>query len=644
MSELLHDALNRGLPLVERGAVSEGLGLLMSAAGEVDADARDYDALLQALRRAFIVTRRPRGVASIAWYLGDVSDARLLDSAPQRDGISPPAVDVARSFRMKGDEAAAARFFEDAGLLAHAAVAKERARDPLGARALWSRLAHRLSSSGASTTSTEAWGRGAEAAAEEMYVLGLIRYDVARNSPASRSDRARREAIVAAVGALEEAAGRFEVLGLRERAFDCYNALAAIGATTGTFEHALEGRVNLIRVLREDYLQQYALQQYDEAIAIAESEGELAAAATFAREAMTYARGLGLGNDAASYARRAIDLHLGTARAITRTEGPPELAENALLAAIGLAAELGLLARARSLYEEAAQLPGLDEARRARHARGAEHLRSAEDVAARTDLKPTARPPGPPLEVWIVDVLEWEQQGRAEESCADILFDAGSRAKSAVERARDPATAPLRRRALVARLVALDVEGTAQQPPNVSLPPTLELVRRLGEIVDYRILAPLEALARHPSADVRARAVEAAGAMPFKRSAQLLRSAANDPDPRVVAAAATQITRKQSPVFVDPLRRLSRDAPSPEVRSAALRALATIDNVEAADAVLTALEAGSAAERKTIIDALKRRGRPDRNSRLVQAARARVAKGVSAEVARDLEAALGSLE
>ncbi|MBI2389359.1 MAG: HEAT repeat domain-containing protein [Deltaproteobacteria bacterium] len=621
MSDSLHDSLSRGVDLVARGAPEEGLGLLLSAAWEVDADGRDYDAVLAALRRAYGALDRPRALASLSWYQGTATaDLAALRRAP--------AIDLARTHRAMGDEAMAARLFEEAGLLAHAAVARERATDFAGARALWSRLSHRLASGLAS-------GAGAVAAAEQGYVLGLIRYNIARNSPATRSDRARRDAIVTAVAALEDAAERFEVIGMRERAFDCYNALSAIGQTANAFEHVLEGRVNAIRILREDHLQQYALQQFDESIAAAEESGEYAAAATFAREALAYARSLGLEADAHSYARRAIDLHVGTARALIRSSGPAELAENALLAAIALAADLGMLGKARALYREAIDVPGLDDARRARHQRAFDRLEGQQDASTRHDARPTARPPGPPLEVWVVDVLEWEQAGRAEEACAEILFDSLGAAKGR----RDGASLPLRRRALVARLWALHLAELASGPPQATVNVAVELARKLAEIIDYRVLASLEVLYSHPSADVRARTAEAAGQMPFKRSAQLLRRAAHDDDAKVIAAVARAVQRKQSPVFVDPLRRLARDAPALDVRAAALRALAAIDNPEAASAVLEALEAGSREERGAVIEALNKRP-PDRNGRLMQAARERIARGLSPDVARDFQAAL----
>ena len=625
MSDALHDALGRGVDLVHRGSPEEGLGLLLGAAWEVDADPRDYDAVLVALRRAYQTLDRPRAIATVSWYQGGSAvDLAAIKTAPP--------VDHARTHRYLGDEAMAARLFEEAGFLAHAAIARERGSDLNGARALWSRLSHRLSSG---PVMTSAASTGAAAAAEQMYVLGLIRYNIARNSPASRADRARRDAIVSAVAALEDAAGRFEVIGMRERAFDCYNALSAIGQTAATFEHVLEGRVNAIRILREDHLQQYALQQFDESIAAAEGSGELSAAATFAREALAYARALGLDADAHGYARRAMELHVGTARSLLRIGGPPELAENAILSAIALCADLGMLGRARELYAEAAQLP-LDDVRRARHQRAHERLKGQDDGAARNDAKPTARPPGPPLEVWIVDVLEWEQAGRAEEACAEILFDAIGAAKGR----RDGGSLPLRRRALVARLWALHLAEMASSPPSVSASTAVELVRKLAEITDYRVLASLESVFVHPAAEVRAGTVEAAGKMPFKRSAQLLRRAANDPDETVLVAVARAVARKQSPVFVDPLRRLARDAPTLDVRAAALRALSAIDNTEAAEAVLAALEAGSREERQAVIEALRRR-RPDRNGRLVIAARERLARGVSAEVAQDFQNALG---
>ncbi|MBX7197500.1 MAG: HEAT repeat domain-containing protein, partial [Sandaracinaceae bacterium] len=363
-----------------------------------------------------------------------------------------------------------------------------------------------------------------------------------------------------------------------------------------------------------------------------EASSEFAAAATFAREALAYARSLGLEADAYGYARRALELHVGAARALIRAGAPPELSENALLAAIALAADLGLLAKVRELYREAIEIPGLDEQRKARHQRAFERLAGQEDLASRFDAKATARPPGPPLEVWIVDVLEWEQAGRAEEACAEILFDAIGAAKGR----RDGGSLPLRRRCVVARLWALSLAELAQGPAQVSAPVAVELARKLSEITDYRVLSSLELLYLHPAPQVRARTVEATGQMPFKRSAQLLRRAAQDPDDGVQAAVAKAVARKQSPVFVDPLRRLARDAPRLDVRAAALRALAAIDNVEAAEAVLEALEAGAREERQAVIEALRKR-RPDRNGRLAQAARERLSRGVSSEVAADFQ-------
>ncbi|GAC1352390.1 MAG: hypothetical protein NVSMB1_14790 [Polyangiales bacterium] len=660
MSDALHEAVARGNDLLTQGEPEEAIPLLLNAAAEVEADARDYDLVIDSLRRAFEITDRPRSLATLLWY--DFYARPKTVERPLPKGT--PMVDVARTHRLFGDEAAAARSFEVAGLIAHAAVARERANDLSGARALWSRLSHQLSqesshslsqplsqsghrsfvppidsSNDRSASEVEVRSHTPEGIAEQLYVLGLVRYNIARTSSASRGDHSRREAIVAAVSALEESAGRFEEVGQRERAFDCYNALSAIGDTTNTFEHTLEGRVNAIRILREDHLQQYALQQYDETIAIAEQSHEFSAAAIFAREAQAYARTLGLDFDARAFALRAIDLHVATARTITREGGSPSLAENALVSAIGLAADLGLLAKARNLYAEAANLRSLEAARRARHAKAGARLEGAEDTPWKGETKSVARPKGPPLAVWIVDVLEWEQAGRAEEAAAEILFDA----PFDHARPRDLTHAPLRRRALVARLVALEVALSSTLGANSAdtVVTTLALVRRLADIIDYRVLSPLERLALHPAAAVRMGAVEAAGTMPFKRSAQLLRRAAHDAEPSVVSAVVRSLSRKQSPVFVDPLRRLARDAPTVEVRAAALRALVTIDNPEAVDAILTALEAGSAPERQAVLDALQRR-RPDRNGRLALAARERLSKGVTPEVARDLEAALGS--
>src|SRR5690606_22608335 len=82
--------------------------------------------------------------------------------------------------------------------------------------------------------------------------------------------------------------------GRRERAFDCYQALTAIGRATGTYENLAEGYLNCIRIAKEDELSYVALQLYEDLQALSIDHGELLAAATLFDEAADYCRARGL--------------------------------------------------------------------------------------------------------------------------------------------------------------------------------------------------------------------------------------------------------------------------------------------------------------------------------------------------------------
>ena len=116
---------------------------------------------------------------------------------------------------------------EDAGLVAAAAICREKAKEWPAARALWSRLAH----------VTE---RG-----DDAYVAALVRFNLARCAKQCGDPRQAREAMVASVRLLEEAADHFESIGQRERAFDCFQRAGADRAR----ERRLRGRARGVRQL-----------------------------------------------------------------------------------------------------------------------------------------------------------------------------------------------------------------------------------------------------------------------------------------------------------------------------------------------------------------------------------------------------------
>ncbi len=324
----LHELREEARSAKTRGDLARAQGALYAALQHTVAREEDYVAATVELRDVLAQNGDHRAALTLDWYAGNEPTQRQLVA-------KVPPIDRARTLLAWADRdsdrdrarriyAKAADEYESAGLVAQAAIAGERGDDFARARALWSRLSHLLTSSGA-----------------DLYAAGLARFNLARTSLRTGDAAAAREAVVSAVHLLEEAADRYETIGQRERAFDCYQVLIAVGRESREFEHVLEGYVNVIRILREDHLRYYALQSYEEALTAAEKQGEVSAAATLAREMSAYARKEGLA-EVSSFATLAqARLWQEVAAASAKRRAPPEIAENALLAAVIALGEAG---------------------------------------------------------------------------------------------------------------------------------------------------------------------------------------------------------------------------------------------------------------------------------------------------------------
>jgi hypothetical protein len=498
-----------------------------------------------------------------------------------------PPVDRARTLAAIGDMAGAAREMENAGLVAAAAIYREKADDWNGARALWSRLAQ-ITESGA-----------------DSYNAALVQFNLARCAKKCGDKRQAREANVAAVRLLEEAADFFESVGQRERAFDCFQVLVQIGRESGMFEDVLEGFVNCIRILREDHLKYFALQYFEDALAAAKERGELSAAATLAREAAEYARTLGMASTSAHYVVMQAELWRDVAKQHLARGAPPEIAENAVLAAILAFGEVGHYARVGTLYTELAQM-NLAAQRRKHYARAAQRYDGVRDEPIELAPLPShLRQDNQFPDVWHVDLIEWEQQGSAAEACADVLLDK-----------RWPDL--VRRKAMLARLTAFAVESRPEDASGPATNARVRLADQLAQLQLYAILSPLEKLFTHTDRAVKIAVLSALQQLFFKRSFVTVRAGLRDADPAVVEQAAKAVESLYFQHAFDPLSRIVREAPQPQVRASALRALARVDTIEAAEFLFGVLEHGAPADRIAALDGLKR----SRGTRFVELARA----------------------
>ena len=584
MLDDLYHLRERARTALARGDLDDAANSLVAAAAQTHVAEHDYLSVLRPLVEVLARRNDPRSALTVLWYMAFSEPdgwKRAIAMLPQ-----VPSVDRARTLAATGDMAGAAREMENAGLVAAAAIYREKAEDWRGARALWSRLAQVV-------------GGGADA-----YNAALVQFNLARCAKKCGDNRQAREANVAAVRLLEEAADYFESVGQRERAFDCFQVLVQIGRESGMFEDVLEGFVNCIRILREDHLKYFALQYFEDALAAAKERGELSAAATLAREAAEYARALGMASASAHYVVMQADLWRDVARRHLERGAPAVIAENALLAAVLAFGEVGHYGRVGALYQELAQMD-LEPARRKHYARAASRYDGVRDEPIDTAPLPShLRQDNHFPDVWHVDLIEWEQQGSSAEACADVLLDK-----------RWPDL--IRRKAMLARLTAFAVEGRPEDGGGAATSARVRLADQLAQLQLYAVLSPLEKLFQRPERAVKVAVLAAMQQLFFKRSFVTVRAGLRDGDPAVVEQASKAVESLYFQHAFDPLSRIVREAPQPQVRASALRALARVDTMEAAEFLLGVLEHGAPADRAAALEGLKR----SRGARFIELAR-----------------------
>jgi hypothetical protein len=530
---------------LEARQYEEALAYLWRLADRSNITEDELKAAVRDMGSCYAALGRSRAAASARLYLGDRLGALKASSLP---------LDRARVEADAKEHGAAAQSFEQAGWLGHAAIQCELSKNDRGARVLWERLA------------------GAPRLSGDLYASGLVHFNLGRACLRLGDRSAGRKAIVHAMHLLTAAADGFEAKGQRERAFDCYGVLLTIGKE-GSFENLAEGYLNCIRILREDGLKYYVVQYYEDFQALAMQRNELHAAATLFREAADYSR-----RQALPYARhyrfKGAEASVLQAERLLAGGASPEMAENAYAAAIDAYNELGLYAKVRALYGRLASLE-LGDKRKARYERLSKRLELLPDDTTPMQGFPeylrmaTAYP-----EIWLLDVVEWEQAGDPAETMIEVALD---------RRWADFQ----RRRAILVRLKQL---GAAEASPSAQT--SVELAQLLGSVELYVCLAPIEAMIRHEDVRVRAAAMRATRKLFYKRSFVSIMQGLADPAPEVRREALGCVQTLHFVHALDPLSRICRESPEPEVRRAALASIGRVNRVEAVELLIEALRNG----------------------------------------------------
>lgn len=562
-------ALRDGRRKLAQGNADEALRLFWWLAEQTHVPEHEYNEAMEGLAESYLALGQSRAAAFVYHYLGD--HQRALDNFSEEH-----PEDFARVEESRENYAAAGQHYLDANRIATAAICLEKADVLDRARLLWEQL------------------RSNPQLRAETYQAALVAFNHGRCCEALGDKLMARRSMVEAVHLLEQAADEFESAGTRERAFDCFQVLLAMGAAeAGAFENLAEGYLNCIRILKADNLRYYVLQYYEDFQRQAVEREELHAAATLLREASDYCQRVGLPYDR-HYQRRSAETWVKTSEAVLDRGHPAELAENALLAAIDLFNSLGDFRQVGKRYLDLAALP-LDEDRVERYKKTAKRYENAasmnENQTAFPDyLRQDAAYP----DVWYLDLIEWEQQGDHREAAADLI-------------ASPEYPESIKRRALLCRLEVL----SAEQNGAISEEAVVRVALRLGHLTTYTALSPLETLYTDGSERVRASAMSALRSLFFKRSFRLLSLGLNDESAQVRKEALEAVRALHFTHALDPLTRLYREHPDHQVRMVALQSVGKISTPDAAEFLLEVVRYGDGQEAALARDLLAQLSHPE---------------------------------
>jgi len=509
-----------------------------------------YESWLEGTGQAYRALGKPRHAACVLMGLGRHADALKL--------LSPVAhpIEWALCTAERGQHEEAARAVLTAGYPVLAAILREQGKDYQGARVQWHSL----------LTNSRLRARPYETALCQQALARVLRLE-------GDADAARLAA-VESVRLLETLADELETRGVRERAFDCFCLILQLGREHGSFENVSEGYTNAIRILMSEYDPYVPLQYTDDFIETAVESSEWQAAALASLDAAEYCRRMSLPHDR-HYLARACRLWRESARFIEQSGLSPELAENALQAALDAAASLPDLPMLGTTYEALSRLPLPAERKERYAALATRYLAAGEPVVGETGLPDHLRQPNPYPDIGTQDLAEWELQGDPAATLLRILVEEAHYVR-------------FRRQALRALLIALDREGPEGD---------IELAAALGNVPLYQVLAPLERLFTSPVPELRVQVMVSVGQILNKRSFHLVRLGLDDTDERVREAARRSLRGLKFRDGLEPLVRIYRETRDQAVCETALAAIADVGTVQAAQFLLEVVREGTPALR-----------------------------------------------